>query len=678
VTRSLLALVSLATVAWTPLPIAVSPEVRLAASVPVPINNTVRSVAASDSHGFFVASAVSEYSGGIEQIGMLLDERGESALAQSARIDFATGVAPAVASSGRNYLAVWWARGSTLGARFTTAGQRIDREPIVIRSGVATFDLGHDPGPELDVAWNGTHYVVVTDDGHGGFVGALVDEGGRVVRNDLPATGNRVASLNGVSVMATARLFANAQVAAGADGFFIVQSRGRDVYGQELDGAGNVRTAERLIAREAFDPAVAWDGTSWVVVYIAFDGDDPLHVVRLGADETPVKIADRAATPSLVANGSRVLLTWTQAGHETQAALLEGTAITRNGSVQRYAGNSTAPSLTRIGEVTLAAWMEWGQIGGAHLRIQPVRDGVPQPPKTLALQSLSGILDFASNGSDALLALASPEPGKTLRFLRIAADGSVLSDNAIDLAAGSGTIRWTGTQYLFVWRTVVDNRAEVRALRISATGEVLGSVLLASGDAFQLSGGRMAVAGDRALVLFPSYQQNYVDGVLLAADLTATPIPRFDFPGGEGSPIEVTSDGNDFLVARVRRTQDDTLLWQRVLRDGSSGATGQASIAARSSYSPRLSLFWTGENFLSLVAREDALYAHRIAPDGASIGDAAARIPLATGAWSSTLSAQLTELGRVELVYLAPGDASAIRENVVFRALAPPRRRGVR
>lgn len=676
-TRSLPALLSLATLAWTPLPTSVSPEVRLAASHPVPINYTARSVAASDGPGFFVASVVSEYSGGIEQIGMLLDEHGQPALAQSARIDFATGVVPAVASSGRNYLAVWWARGSTLGARFTIAGQRIDREPIVIRAGVATFDLAHDPGPELDVAWNGTHYVVVTDDRHGGFVGALVDAGGRVVRNDLPATGNRIASLNGVSVMATGTLFADAQVAAGTDGFFIVQSRGRDVYGQELDSAGNVRTPERLIAREGFDPAVAWDGTSWVVAYTAFDGDDPLHVIRLGGDETPVKIVDGAYAPSLASNGARALLTWS-GSRGTHAALIETDAITQLGSVQRYAGNSTAPSLARVGDATLAAWMEWGQVGGAHLRIQPVRDGVPQSPKTLAMPGLSGILDFASNGSEALLVVASPEPGKRLRFLRIAADGSVLSDNAIDAATGYGTVRWMGTQYLFVWRTIVDNRAHVRALRISATGEILGNVLLASGDAFQLGGGRMAVAGDHALVLFPSYQQNYVDGILLDADLTATPIQRLDFPGGEGSPIEVASDGNYFLVARVRRTQDDTLIWQRVHRDGSLGATGQARIAARSSYSPRLSLFWTGENFLSIVAREDSLYAHRIAPDGASIGDAAARIPLATGVYSTTMSAQITELGRVDLVYLAPAGPSEIREGVVFRTLAPPRRRSVR
>ena len=714
-TRPLALVLSFLTLAWTPLPTTVSPEIQLAASLPVAETWAGGSAVASDGRGFFVTSVESPLFDTPHQIAMLLDEHGEPALPRSVLLSNNTTGHTAVASSGRNYLAVWDFYGTTLAARFTPAGQRIDQSPIVIRNATSSFQrlrethVG-DPGRVFDVEWNGSQYVVVSEDGHGGFFGALVGEDGRVMRNDLRVSGNSIASRGGVSVTVNNAPFrskdlvaqtigpngeagggmtitagaSGADVAAGDDGFLVVYRRSEEIFAQELDAAGNLRGSERHIAK-GWGPAVTWSGTHWVVAFTeAYTGDSPLYVVRLGIDATPVKIAEKAFGPALASNGSRVLLTWTPLEKRAvQRVLLDDATITAASLVHRYPGGRSSPALTRIGDVTLAAWVESGSVNPEpRLRVQPVRNGVPLTPQAFPHESLSTVVDFTSNGSEAMLVTASKHSTERIHFFRLAADGTLLSRTTIDqpIPWTTGTARWTGTHYLFIWYAVLNRdtpaqRSEIRALRISAAGEILDSapVVLPLGD-----GVPMAVAGERTLVLRPSYFKGYADAIILGPNLTTITVERFDFRAGEGSQFDVATDGVDFLVARVvRSSTQDSILWQRILRDGTIGAKGEAPIAPRSEYSPRLHLFWTGESYLSLIAREDSLFAHRIAFDGVTADPAATRIPYSAGLYYQSLAAQYIGLGRVEIVHPRAGN-SEIQPPLVLRTLAPPRRRASR
>lgn len=687
--RPLVVLLALSSLAWTPIPTAISPVVPLAEpTVHVPQYPEASDIS-SDGESFFVVSSEYVVSGAHHHLGMLLDENGERRLQQSEHLTSRGGWRPAVAWSGRVYLAVWDEFGETLGMRFTREGQPIDKTPIRIRGSVRSFDLPPYSGWERDVAWDGTHFIVVTELSQGVFAAARVDEGGRVVANGLPAAGSRIAARNGVSVLVAGSRYGfipQSEVAAGADDFFVVTA-GKPLRGRFLDASGQPKGAEILLADDGREPAVTWDGARYVVAFTAGTGQNPeVRAVRVGLDAEPLLIATQANTPALASNGTRVLVTWSTWG-ATRGALQRAFLDELDPEpVHRWPNARDAMQMSAAGGNALVAWFEYDRNLNGQVRIQPLRNGVPLPETTIAADGRP--VAFASNGAEALLAVYG-EQNRTSRFLRIDPMGNVLSDVTIadSLPYDTADLVWTGAHYLYVWREyfAASQSIEIRAVRISADGALLddrGKALM-SGSAFDLGSPFLAVAGDRTLLVVSSRERAGVETRFIAADLFVTPAESA--PTGDAFAFDLVSDGTGFLLTYARRgTSVDTIAWQKFQSNGTRGPAGEVRLGVKHEYHSTLRAFWTGENYLLVWSRVAAqrreLQAMRVTPEGVAIDvpstiaseHRASTVPF----WKTVM--HLAEPRRLELAYVDWIELGQYEQNAVFRSLGPARRRAVR
>lgn len=690
-TRTLALVLAVASLGWTPIPSAVSPEVPLAEpTVHVPQTSEAADIA-SDGESFFVVSTEYVVSGAHHHLAMLLDERGEPRLSESEHLTSRGGWRPAVAWSGRVYLAVWDEFSETLGMRFSREGRPIDRAPIRIRASVRSLDLPPYAGFDRDVAWDGTHFVVITESSPGAFVAARVDEGGRVVANGLPAAGSRIAVRNGVSVLVggTRHGAVQSEVAAGDDDFFVVTvTAGMPLRGQFLDASGQPKGSEIVLASEGREPAVTWDGARYVVAFTTGDQYHPeVRAVRVGLDAEPFLVAKDATTPALATNGRRVLITWspwTMFGSLQRAFLDE----IEPEPVHRWPNTRDSMLMTRAGANTLVAWFEHDRAYNGQVRIQPVRDGVPLPAKTIAG---SRPVAFASNGAEALLVVMG-EMNRTSRIIRVDSMANVLSDVTLadTLPWDTADLVWTGEHYLYVWREYLpaSQIIEIRAVRISADGALLDDrgKALVSGSSFDLGSPFLAVAGDRTLLVVSAQLRQVVETHFVSADLFVTPADVV--PIGEAFAFDLVSDGTGFLLVYARRgtvTGPDTIVWQKLAGDGRLGPSGEVRLTAKHEYHSALRAFWTGENYLLVWSRVAAqrreLQAMRVSPEGAAI-DAPQRIfaepvPATTMEFWKT-AMHLAEPRRLELAYVDWRELGQYEQTAVFRSFGPARRRAVR
>ena len=169
---------------------------------------------------------------------------------------------PAIASSGQQQLVVWPQDEKIYGARLAF-GSVIGPNPIVVSPPRPDFTFPRSPA----VAWNGTNYLVAWSDDNSGnldLFGARVDPSGTV----LDPTGINVSSASGDQDVPA--------VASNGTDFLVVWNDTRsgstsDVYGSRVSGAGSVLNAAGLLVSAASGdqsfPAVAWNGTSYVVAW---------------------------------------------------------------------------------------------------------------------------------------------------------------------------------------------------------------------------------------------------------------------------------------------------------------------------------------------------------------------------------------------------------------------------
>lgn len=696
--RPLAALLSLAFLAWTPLPRSLSPEIPLATPTYGGHDEfAYMSDVASDGRGFFAVST--EYFN--SSPGMLFDEQGKHVFDGSVDVRGRVigGTLMAIASSGRNYLVVWDDYQSIRATRFTTEGVRIDREPLVIRARVQASTILPPRGAELDVAWDGTHYIVVSEASTNNFVATRVSEDGRVVETNIPATGNRIASRNGVSMFARGE---SSAVAAGPDGFYIVFNRTGAVAGQRYDAAGQpVGEEESIAGSNAMEVAVVWNGSHWLV---AFASDWNLYIRRLGIDAQPVKIAERAHSPALASNGTRAMLTWSGPPMETGSpqshgipptgspvmkAMIDAGTIGEIEPAHRNAAFSDQPSISSAGGNTLVAWTEHLTDYSSHaLRVQALHDGVPLPTQTTTLATFADVVDFATSGSEALLVLRA-DGG--MKFLRIAPDGRTVSEEVLagNMPFDTGRVVWTGRHYLVVWRQLApESRVEYRAVRINANGTLAAPpIIVGSPGNFDGSTAEVAVAanGD-ALIVWPFVTTYRIEGVFLGADNTITPMEPVVL-SERFRDIDLATDGTSFLLTRM---YDARIEWQLIGRDIGRNGDGQAPIAAAGTNQllPELRTFWTGENYLVVSTRDlkpsqRDLYGLRIAPNGSAIDSSAVLLsafptlaqPMAQ--WRRP-AMQIGANKKLEFAYLDTRDVSSLAPSILFRWLAQAKRRGAR
>jgi hypothetical protein len=165
---------------------------------------------------------------------------------------------PAISFDGTNFLVAWeGASGQIEGTRVSPSGIVLDMDGIVI---------SHSPGYRPAIAFDGTNYLVAWWDTRSGesrvsaarvsTTGNVLDSAGIRVSNGVTATGKPAITYGGANYLV-----------AWADARFGCCS----IYGARVSVAGSVLDSDGIAiatrGREQVEPAVAFDGTNYVVVW---------------------------------------------------------------------------------------------------------------------------------------------------------------------------------------------------------------------------------------------------------------------------------------------------------------------------------------------------------------------------------------------------------------------------
>lgn len=427
--KPLIALAALCLLAWTPLPRSLSKPVPVPGGPPAEgFGRTAR--AASDGRGFFVTSHGSEFTD--DSYGVALGEAGQLLGEESSFTGYVRGTS-AVASSGRNYLVVWFDRAGFSARRVTTDGRAIDLAPIDVYRLPAA--LVNTFTPEVSVVWDGTRYVAVIETSDGHFRARFIGEDGVVSSEEVDVIGSGLAVIPGTVLVITRRtgettplevqtltaagagdpiVIGNGALAVGAGGdgeFLVVYLLDTDLRARRLDGSGHpigapLELESRGVIGNEFD--VAWVRDHWLVVFVP--NTDTVKGVRVRQeviDETPFTIAENAVSPAVASNGSRALVTWRRkSGLVLEKAMVDGATVSPAGPLNRAlmpvqgAFNSlpNQPRMAAIGATTLIA-----QALGDNVTITAVTGGVARPVATIP--GVNNVLEVTGGGTHALVAL---------------------------------------------------------------------------------------------------------------------------------------------------------------------------------------------------------------------------------------------------------------------------------
>ena len=241
-------------------------------------------------------------------------------------------VNPAVAWNGAEYLVVWEDyrnasnRGGDIYGRVVQADGSRPETDFRISGAEATDDDGSP-----DVVWNGTEYLVVWSDERNSSRGADI-YGRRVSAGGVPITGDFRIS----GPKATSSDWSAAAAWNEGDGRYLVvwsdnrdsSSRGADIYGRMVlaDGArpaSDFRISGPKAVLSDQNPAVAWDGAGYLVVWqdnrnyldreqdiygrvVLADGSRPKADFRISG----TKATHDDESPDVAWNGTHYLVVW--------------------------------------------------------------------------------------------------------------------------------------------------------------------------------------------------------------------------------------------------------------------------------------------------------------------------------------------------------------------------------
>ena len=195
------------------------------------------------------------------------------------------------ATSGLRERLAW--TGSTTGLAWTTQGSPIESSsifftlldedllPLTEDTLVAETVLSTDT-PELDLIWDGEVFHIMWRDGGGDRPGPIrhqiLDADGSLIGTPQPLSEG-----GGVTTMPIAARNNEEILVVWVD----ERSESRDLYGRilPLDGTGRAEVPLRAGSGEQWLPAVAWGGSSFLVVYLEQSSMDGIYAFTVTTDE---------------------------------------------------------------------------------------------------------------------------------------------------------------------------------------------------------------------------------------------------------------------------------------------------------------------------------------------------------------------------------------------------------
>lgn len=674
---SLLLCAALVFIAWTPLPTSVTPDVQLDLDTSHHLGTELPRIAAIDGQGALVVSGQvwldhGGWPAGFTGYGAALDANGAPIQGRSTFLRN-VGSAPVIGTNGRGYLAASSRIDQTDLVRFSPSGQRLDRDPITI----ATH------GDATDIAWDGSQYVLINSDENGNRA-TLLAEDGRVLQSAIVVAGQRVASRNGLSVIAGStngllsiqtlqagaagdkRSLGNGiepAIAASDAGFLLTYTLSGSVWGRLLDASGALDGDAFLIANDAGASDVAWNGHELIVAFEQLNAIRGVRVLRAPLGDSFL-IAPSGKHPSIDTNGTSAIVAWEEP-LSIATAKIDGEQVTRNGIIDVIGAQQSNARMTAVDGASLLVWHD-GELRARRM------DGVSAARK-IPLDDFTLPIALTSNGSEALLVTADLA---NLDILRLDRDGALLSSAHFARARliRSASAVWLGNEYFVTWTELAPDGDRITGLRVSADGVPIGTPKSLLQGMTTLDAARAlssVAAGDTVLIRLSTpgnvSQALFVRNGVVEAKKMVT-----------GSPL-LASNGAGFLLTRIA---NDTLQWSRYLPDGALVSSGEVPLG-RTYINHQV--FWTGENYLVLFwtvhpasVEFDAL---RMASNGQLIDSAPKRIAAFNSFSPGQVRPSMTGPQTIDFTYYRWIDdlsTDLVYPRLYFRSLRQGRQRSIR
>ncbi|WP_437532809.1 hypothetical protein WME79_05395 [Sorangium sp. So ce726] len=340
-----------------------------------------------------------------------------------------------------------------------------------------------------------------------------------------------------------------------------------------------------------FDPEIATDGTSYVVV---FEDLSRVRAVRVGAhgdvlDLDWLDLGEQSAgqyLPSVAYGGGRYLVTWSQYGDDARITI-RGRMMRPDGTLEGPGSFAVStsyegvyPSVEWNGERFVTAWLSLADDGADDVRatlIDPIGSAVPGAERALSTSGRASRPAVSAGADVSAVAWDEDVSGggaHAIRAARVASDGTALDAGGVQISEGPDNARLvalasSGTSFLATW------------VRDDPTSTIRGAVLRA-------------------------------DGAITARDF---PISR---PSpGTGAPA-AAFDGSSYLVAWADERDGRAMYGARVSAEGVVQGTDDVRLADGSPRSVRDSernaLGWNGAHFL-LAFHGQGIEGSLIGPD---------------------------------------------------------------
>jgi hypothetical protein len=197
------------------------------------------------------------------------------------------------------------------------------------------------------------------------------------------------------------------------------------------------------------------------------------------SDPVPIAVAPGSQGSPVVARvGDAWLFVWDDGrdGPQTdvRGALRSGT-VTTDLVIASGAGSQHAIAAALLGDGAIVVWSEGDLLRATPIRAEPdpVGDPVTIGPGT-------GVSAIGHSAGALVVWTVADGDVQAVRASRVALDGSLLDADPIHVATagelpGTTAVSWDGRDYLVVWSEIGAFDADVHAVRVSSTGEVLGA-----------------------------------------------------------------------------------------------------------------------------------------------------------------------------------------------------------
>lgn len=481
---------------------------------------------------------------------------------------------PNVVFNGSNYLVVWqqdtegnW---DIRGTRISSTGEILDLGGIAIAGGDAVQD-------EPAACFDGTNYMVVWRefrDGAMGIYGARVAVSGEVLDGE------------GILLSIAGRAPSSPAISFDGVNYTVVWDDWSDgykgVFGTRVSPAGVVLDPERIdianSARRQEAPAIAFDGTNYMVVWQDEPGGSDIYGARVGTNGEVLDPGGKLISPSIrlkrdpaiAFDGTNYLVIWEDELHNTWHDVY-GTRVSPSGAVLDPAGIaiSTAsqwqlfPTLAFDGVNYMVVWVDWRNGPAAIYGARVTPSGAVLDPFGIAI---STALDWreqaaiAFDGANYMTFWWMRRDGSENIFgARLNPSGEVLGSDEVIVSTRvneqmNSAAASDGTDYMVVWE---DDRSgiskDIFGSRVTASGAVLDplgiSVSTVSGDQ-----SAPAIASDGMDYLAVWQDLSTDDGDIRGARISSS--GELLDPGGivisdaalEQSKPAVAFDGTNYMV----------------------------------------------------------------------------------------------------------------------------------